>query len=377
MCQEETLADRTKLQLRLHDLNSLISQEMAQKAKVPIRGVLVDGECISETVKSEDLERPISKDEIKSAVWDCGTNKSPGPDGFTFEFIRKYWNIICVDIEDVVSHFFNTESAHEIVKDATAAGKISDSFFSSSFRRVYLDKIPTRANISLRGIDIPNIMCPICNSFVESSDHLFFSCKLAKDLFKKDYTREDVTVENFFVVLLGIKIAVNEGSGKVMNSGPNDNIFVYYSDHDGPGVLGMPTNPYMYANDLIEVLKRKRTAGEYPSPPPKYYTCSGDLYSVAWMEDWSSLDYDGERVVYGSTARVLDVEELTMRLLVDQFIVEGFVQGGTVMTSRVYLTKVIYEGDKVYLFNNATSTIVKASPKIWQMAPVQIQPYPS
>nr|GFA09063.1 beta-fructofuranosidase, soluble isoenzyme I-like [Tanacetum cinerariifolium] len=143
---------------------------------------------------------------------------------------------------------------------------------------------------------------------------------------------------------------VNGGSGKVMNSGPNDNIFVYYSDHGGPGVLGMPTNPYMHANDLIEVLKKKRAAGK------KYR---------------SSLDYDGERVVYESTARVLDGEELTMRLLVDQSIVEGFVQEGRiVMTSRVYLTKAIYEGAKVYLFNNATSTSVKASLKIWKMAPV-------
>ncbi|GKE71474.1 RNA-directed DNA polymerase, eukaryota [Tanacetum coccineum] len=51
--------------------------------------------------------------------------------------------------------------------------------------RVYLDKLPTRVNISLCGIDIPNIMCPICNSSVESSAHLFFSCNLAKDMFKK------------------------------------------------------------------------------------------------------------------------------------------------------------------------------------------------
>jgi hypothetical protein len=25
--------------------------------------------------------------------------------------------------------------------------------------------------------------------------------------------------------------------------------------------------------------------GEYPSPPPEYDTCLGDLYSIAWMED--------------------------------------------------------------------------------------------
>ncbi|GJZ93741.1 RNA-directed DNA polymerase, eukaryota [Tanacetum coccineum] len=36
------------------------------------------------------LESIASYDEIKRAVWDCGINKSPGPDGFSFEFFRKY-----------------------------------------------------------------------------------------------------------------------------------------------------------------------------------------------------------------------------------------------------------------------------------------------
>ncbi|GKF66640.1 hypothetical protein Tco_0193157, partial [Tanacetum coccineum] len=33
-----------------------------------------------------DLEASISDEEIRKAVWGCGENKSPGPDGFTFEF---------------------------------------------------------------------------------------------------------------------------------------------------------------------------------------------------------------------------------------------------------------------------------------------------
>nr|GFA06454.1 RNA-directed DNA polymerase, eukaryota [Tanacetum cinerariifolium] len=35
---------------------------------------------------SHDLEGDISVDEIKKVVWDCGSDKSLGPDGFTFEF---------------------------------------------------------------------------------------------------------------------------------------------------------------------------------------------------------------------------------------------------------------------------------------------------
>ncbi|XP_076906120.1 beta-fructofuranosidase, soluble isoenzyme I-like [Bidens hawaiensis] len=91
----------------------------------------------------------------------------------------------------------------------------------------------------------------------------------------------------------------------------------------------------------------------------------------------STLDYDGERVVYGSTVPVINGEELTMRILVDHSVIEGFAQGGrTVITSRVYPTKAIYEDAKLFLFNNATRTSVKASLKIWQMASAQVKPYP-
>lgn len=56
--------------------------------------------------------------------------------------------------------------------------------------------------------------------------------------FVQDYTGDDVTVNNFFAVILGNRTALTGGSGKVVDSGPNDHIFIYYSDHGGPGVLG-------------------------------------------------------------------------------------------------------------------------------------------
>ena len=54
----------------------------------------------------------------------------------------------------------------------------------------------------------------------------------------QDYTGQDVTVGNFFAAILGNKTALTGGSGKVVDSGPNDHIFIYYTDHGGPGVLG-------------------------------------------------------------------------------------------------------------------------------------------
>nr|GFA29395.1 RNA-directed DNA polymerase, eukaryota, reverse transcriptase zinc-binding domain protein [Tanacetum cinerariifolium] len=48
------------------------------------------------------IKRKVSIDEIKKVVWDCGTDKAPGPDGFTFGFCRRYWDLIHGDVTNAV-----------------------------------------------------------------------------------------------------------------------------------------------------------------------------------------------------------------------------------------------------------------------------------
>ncbi|GKA93469.1 RNA-directed DNA polymerase, eukaryota [Tanacetum coccineum] len=60
--------------------------------------------------QASDLESPVTRDEIRNAVWSCGENKSPGPDGFTFEFFRKFWNVIGSDFCIAVEWFFDRGS---------------------------------------------------------------------------------------------------------------------------------------------------------------------------------------------------------------------------------------------------------------------------
>ncbi|GJT60039.1 hypothetical protein Tco_1003572 [Tanacetum coccineum] len=38
----------------------------------------------------DSLETSISLEEVKNEVWDCGSSKAPGPDGFSFAFVKKY-----------------------------------------------------------------------------------------------------------------------------------------------------------------------------------------------------------------------------------------------------------------------------------------------
>nr|GEX23871.1 hypothetical protein [Tanacetum cinerariifolium] len=50
--------------------------------------------------------------------------------------------------------------------------------------RLSLDRLLTRLNLSLRGLDIPSIVCPMCNDVVEAVDHVFFGCDLACDVLR-------------------------------------------------------------------------------------------------------------------------------------------------------------------------------------------------
>lgn len=89
-----------------------------------------------------------------------------------------------------------------------------------------------------------------------------FNCPGCPDVYKGvrvDYSSTNVNSTNFFSVLLGDKEAMyGIGSGRVIASGPNDRVFVYYADHGAPGLLGMPIGEVpIYADELLSVLEEK------------------------------------------------------------------------------------------------------------------------
>ncbi|PNJ34023.1 LGMN isoform 5 [Pongo abelii] len=140
----------------------------------------------------------------------------------------------------------------------------------------------------------------------------------------KDYTGEDVTPQNFLAVLRGDAEAVKGiGSGKVLKSGPQDHVFVYFTDHGSTGILVFPnedlhvedlneTIHYMYKHKMyrkmvfyIEACESGSMMNHLPdninvyattaaNPRESSYACYydekrstylGDWYSVNWMED--------------------------------------------------------------------------------------------
>ncbi|XP_046678468.1 legumain-like isoform X1 [Homalodisca vitripennis] len=96
----------------------------------------------------------------------------------------------------------------------------------------------------------------------------------------KDYTKEEVTPENFINILTGNKKAMEgKGSGKVLESGPNDHVLVYFSDHGSSGLIAFPES-VLYADQLIKALKTMHKKKMYKKLVFYLDTCeSGSMFS--------------------------------------------------------------------------------------------------
>nr|GFA07128.1 hypothetical protein [Tanacetum cinerariifolium] len=51
------------------------------------------------------LESALTIEEVKAAVWDCSSSKSPGPDGLNFKFIKRYCNVIKFKFFNFIKYF--------------------------------------------------------------------------------------------------------------------------------------------------------------------------------------------------------------------------------------------------------------------------------
>ncbi|KAL4453128.1 hypothetical protein ABPG74_015359 [Tetrahymena malaccensis] len=103
-------------------------------------------------------------------------------------------------------------------------------------------------------------------------DDVYAGCKI-------DYQGEDVTPKNYMSVLTGKKSDVaNIGTGRVLESTENDNVFLYFSDHGAPGIIGFPST-YMYANELIATFQIMKTQKMYNQLVYYLETCeSGSMF---------------------------------------------------------------------------------------------------
>ncbi|GJZ72750.1 putative RNA-directed DNA polymerase, eukaryota, reverse transcriptase zinc-binding domain protein, partial [Tanacetum coccineum] len=86
------------------------------------------------------LESMVSMEEIRSAVWDCGSQNVPGPDTYTFLFVKKFWDILKHDVQTFVVKFFESNALPQGINSAfiTWIPKIPNPLYIKDYRPISL-----------------------------------------------------------------------------------------------------------------------------------------------------------------------------------------------------------------------------------------------
>jgi len=97
---------------------------------------------------------------------------------------------------------------------------------------------------------------PFKGQIFRSLDHL--NVYPGKD--RISYTGKQCTAENFYKVLTG-----DNSAGPALQSTTSDNVMVFFDNHGGDGILGVPEGcgPYIYANDLQATFQKMYDNGLY------------------------------------------------------------------------------------------------------------------
>ncbi|GJZ84431.1 putative RNA-directed DNA polymerase, eukaryota, reverse transcriptase zinc-binding domain protein [Tanacetum coccineum] len=149
LASEMDLCDRRESIHILGDLDKREASDIAQKSRIKwaLEGDENSNFFHASLKKSrrhhsikEFLERDISRDEIKRDVWDCGGDRAPGPDGFTFKFFTSFWDLIKADVCRFVHEFFSTGAFPKGCNSSFIAliPKVSNATLVTNFRPISL-----------------------------------------------------------------------------------------------------------------------------------------------------------------------------------------------------------------------------------------------
>lgn len=77
------------LQLIKEKIHKFFKEEFLEKCVRRPKFISNDFKTLS-YINADPLIVPLSSSEIKDVVWGCGGEKAPGPNGFSFKFIKNF-----------------------------------------------------------------------------------------------------------------------------------------------------------------------------------------------------------------------------------------------------------------------------------------------
>jgi hypothetical protein len=86
------------------------------------------------------LTRPFSFEEIEGVLLDCDGNKSSGPDGFNFNFVKAFWCLMKVEVRNLFDQFHANASLPKSFLSyfVTLIPKVNSPLSLSEFRLISL-----------------------------------------------------------------------------------------------------------------------------------------------------------------------------------------------------------------------------------------------
>ncbi|GJX76510.1 RNA-directed DNA polymerase, eukaryota [Tanacetum coccineum] len=153
------------------------------------------------------LERLVTQEEIKEAVWDCGSSKAPGPDGFSFAFVKKYRDIIKKDLRDFINSFFASCDM------PYGAPPSSPSFLKASICHMVSPYVELSIN---RGLDKGVPISPFFSFLVMEGLHTAFADALDDVIITTGWNARDleniIRVLHVFYLASGLKTNIHKSN---------------------------------------------------------------------------------------------------------------------------------------------------------------------
>nr|GEY08021.1 putative ribonuclease H protein At1g65750 family [Tanacetum cinerariifolium] len=177
-----------------------------------INGIMVEGTWIKDPNLIKDAFFQFYKDKFQAQdSQDCGSSKAPGPDGFSFAFVKKYWDIIQKDLHDFINSFFTSS---ELPCGANS------SFFT------LIPKVNNPTLITdFRPISLIGIHCKIIAKILANRASILVNSSATPEFSINRGLRQGDTLSPFLFILVmeGLHNAFSEAVGNRLISGININ----------------------------------------------------------------------------------------------------------------------------------------------------------